>query len=137
MNLPEGKYLVADVSYSERSGYGGLVLAPYASTRYHLQEWAHASQKPQNKEELFNLRHAQLRNVVERIFGVFKNRFHIFDKARNGYSMETQVKLVHALTGLHNFINTYKETNVEAVWQLLLNDPYSAVNYSSAKGGRI
>lgn len=123
LNLPADKYLVADAGYTERTGYGGLVLAPYSAVRYHLQEWAHSTNRPQDKEELFNLRHAQLRNVVERIFGVFKNRFHIFDKARDGYSMETQVKLVHALTGLHNFINSFKDTDVEAEWQALVIDP--------------
>lgn len=31
--------------------------------------------RPQNREELYNLRHASARNVVERIFGVVKRRF--------------------------------------------------------------
>lgn len=35
------------------------------------------SYRPQNKEELFNLRHAQLRNAIERILGVVKCRFPI------------------------------------------------------------
>jgi hypothetical protein len=91
--LPD-KYLVADAGYSEKTGYGGLVLSPYMAVRYHLKEWAHAKDRLQKKEELFNLRHAQLRGVVERIFGAFKNRFHIFDKPRDGYSLETQVAIV-------------------------------------------
>ena len=32
---------------------------------------------PVNKEELFNLRHAQTRNVIECIFGVLKQHFRI------------------------------------------------------------
>ena len=33
--------------------------------------------RPVNKEELFNLRHAQAQNVIEHIFGVLKRRFRI------------------------------------------------------------
>ena len=33
------------------------------------------------KEELFNLRHAQLRSVIERVFGVLKKRFQILQVA--------------------------------------------------------
>jgi hypothetical protein len=123
LKIPEDKYFVADAGYCERSGYGGLVLSPYQAVRYHLQEWEYASNKPQNKEELFNLRHAQLRSVVERIFGVFKNRFHIFDKARDGYSVVTQVAIIQALTGLHNFINSYKDSDFEAEWRAIEASP--------------
>ncbi len=119
ISLPAGKYFVADSGYSDKTGYGGLALSPYTATRYHLREWYHASECPSTKEDWFNLRHAQLRNVVERIFGVFKNRFHIFDKPRDGYSIQDQVSLVYALTGLHNFINSYKEANVEKEWAAL------------------
>jgi len=45
-------------------------LTPYRGVRYHLKEWAKGNLKPQNKEELFNLRYSKLRNVIERIFGV-------------------------------------------------------------------
>ena len=58
---------------------------------------------PQNKEELFNLRHAQLRNVVERIFGVVKRRFRILTHAPE-FSLELQARLPAALSALHNFI---------------------------------
>lgn len=119
IRLPPGKYFVADAGYCDKGGYDGLVLSPYQATRYHLKEWAHSKDKPKTKEELFNLRHTKLRNVVERIFGVFKARFHIFDKARDGYSIDTQVKLVYALTGVHNFINSYKETDADLEWARL------------------
>jgi len=59
--------------------------------------------RPRTKEELFNLRHSQLRNVVERIFGVLKRKFPIL-RAQPEYPMQSQVKIVLALTGLHNFI---------------------------------
>ena len=55
---------------------------------------------------MFNLRHACLRNVIERISGVVKRRFQIFDKALE-YSQTTQVDIVYAVMGLHNFIKIH------------------------------
>nr|GLL39995.1 uncharacterized protein At2g29880-like [Ipomoea trifida] len=53
--------------------------------------------------ELFNLRHASLRNVIERIFGIFKSRFTIF-KSAPPFPYKTQAELVLACAGLHNFL---------------------------------
>lgn len=55
---------------------------------------------------MFNLRHAQARNVVERIFGVFKKRFQIFSKPTE-WPTTTQAKLVHALAVIHNIIRVH------------------------------
>jgi uncharacterized protein (DUF2062 family) len=35
-----------------------------------LKEWAANGNNPQNPKELYNLRHASARNVVERIFAL-------------------------------------------------------------------
>jgi len=77
---------------------------PPIGDRYHLKEGIEAKAKPDCKEELFNLRHAQLRNEIERIFGVTKGRFPILERAYEILDMDVQVKIVYALTGLHNFI---------------------------------
>ena len=61
---------------------------------------------PRDMKELFNLRHAQARNVVERIFGVFKKRFQIFSKPVE-WPVETQAKLVQVLAVVHNIIRLY------------------------------
>jgi hypothetical protein len=56
-------------------------------------------------EELFNLRHSSLRNVIERSFGVLKRRFKVLRIADSPeYDILTQIHLVNALTALHNFI---------------------------------
>ena len=102
-HAPPGKYYLADAGYSNSS----LTLIPYPKVRYHLREQAGASQRPQNPKELFNLRHASLRNVIERTFGVLKNRFVILQKPPRQYSIRTQIKLVYALTGIHNFMNMH------------------------------
>ena len=67
--------------------------------------------RPQNKEELFNLRHASARNVIERIFGVLKRRFRILYMAPE-YSMDIQARIPAALAAIHNFIRIHDpETN--------------------------
>jgi hypothetical protein len=55
---------------------------------------------PANPQELFNLRHAQLRNVVEQIFGVVKGRWAILTRPPE----YIQARVPSALAALHNFI---------------------------------
>jgi len=96
---PPGCYYLVDAGYGIRAGF----LPPYRGIRYHLKEQYQSQQKPENKEELFNLRYAQLRNIIERIFGILKRRFRIL-RTPPKYHFSPQVKLVFALTALHNFI---------------------------------
>ncbi|XP_028116143.1 putative nuclease HARBI1 [Camellia sinensis] len=69
--VPQGKYYLVDVGFQLKTRF----LAPYRSTRYHLKEYS--VHQPENSRELFNLRHASLRNAIERAFGVLKKRFPI------------------------------------------------------------
>ena len=62
--------------------------------------------RPQNPKELFNLRHSQARNAVERIFGILKKRFPIVCQAPE-FSLAMQAKLVLACCALHNFIRIW------------------------------
>ncbi|KAE9391292.1 hypothetical protein BT96DRAFT_832250, partial [Gymnopus androsaceus JB14] len=62
--------------------------------------------RPQNKEELFNLRHAQLRNVIEHIFSVLKNKFRMACKPCN-YPIQIQCLIALALAILHNYFHIY------------------------------
>jgi hypothetical protein len=52
---------------------------------------------------LFNLRHAQARNVIERIFGVLKQRFLILRHPPH-YPLKFQACIPVALCALQNFI---------------------------------
>lgn len=70
------------------------------------------SNRPQNYKELFNLRHAQARNVVEQIFGVMKRQFPILQGVCE-YPVSTQVKLFAALCALHNFIIANDHSDIE------------------------
>ena len=58
---------------------------------------------PQNPQELFNLRHSSLRNAIERIFGVLKNRFKLLTRQLE-HPFSIQVQLVNAICCLHNII---------------------------------
>ena len=62
--------------------------------------------RPTNKEELFNLRRASARKVIERILGVLKRRFRILQLAPE-YAIKTQVCIPAALCAIHNFIAKY------------------------------
>ena len=66
----------------------GLV-APFRGVRYHLKEYS--SKGPENAKELFNHRHASLRNAIERAFGVLKKRFPIIRSTTEPtYSFDVQ-----------------------------------------------
>lgn len=55
------------------------------------------------KEELYNLRHARLRNVIERMFGCVKRKWKVL-KHGCELPLEDQIKIVPTLFGLYNFI---------------------------------
>src|SRR6266496_3074938 len=63
----------------------------------------YANSSPQNPKELFNLRHASLRNAIERIFGVLKKRFKVLTHQVE-YPYKIQVRLIKVLCCLHNII---------------------------------
>jgi len=104
IQIPIGKYVLGDAGFANCDN----CITPYRGVRYHLKEWAKGNKRPQNKEELFNLRHSRLRNVIERIFGILKGRFKILRLPRE-FKMETQARIVSALCVLHNILINIKE----------------------------
>lgn len=101
-NFVSGKFYLADCGFANRPKF----LAPFRATRYHLQDFTGQGCNPETPHELFNHRHASLRNVIERIFGVFKSRFLIF-KFAPPFSYKTQTEIVLACAALHNFLRKY------------------------------
>jgi hypothetical protein len=83
----------------------GSVLA-FGKLKKSLRIYCLMMHRPANTQELFNLRHASARNVVERIFGVLKRRFKILIMPPE-YSMSIQKLIPPALCALHNFIREY------------------------------
>jgi hypothetical protein len=102
--LVPGRYYLADAGYTLTP----YTLTPYRGVRYHLKEWAAVPHlRPETKEELFNLRHSRLRNVIERIFGVAKKRFRLLVDMP-AFKLRVQVKLVKATCVIHNFIRNHQ-----------------------------
>jgi hypothetical protein len=97
----EGKYYLGDAGYA----LSRYCLTPYRGVRYHLKEWARGNERPMNKEELFNLRHASLRNAIERSFGVLKKRFPLLINMHS-YDFPFQCDLVLCAIMIHNFIRS-------------------------------
>jgi hypothetical protein len=59
--------------------------------------------RPCNYKELFNLRHSQFRNVIERIFGAVKKRFAVIAQGTR-LSPEKQARVIIAFLVIFNFI---------------------------------
>ena len=105
-----GRFWLCDAGFALSLGF----LVPYRGVRYHLKEWERIGLRPMNREELFNLRHASLRNCIERIFGVIKKRFPLLSTfQQHGYDFSFQVKLVRCAIVLHNVIRTHSLDNPE------------------------
>ena len=65
-------------------------------------------------QECYNLRHAQLRNVVERIIGVIKRRFRVLVIAPE-YAMDIQARIPPALCCIHNIIRRWDPVELEDI----------------------
>ena len=104
----KGKYWLGDAGY----GNSEFVMAPYRGVRYHLREQRQSNQRLANSKELFNLRHASLRNVIERIFGVVKRKFKILAH-KPEFSIDTQADLILGLFALWNFIRSRENASIQ------------------------
>ncbi|XP_074345516.1 uncharacterized protein LOC141684428 [Apium graveolens] len=99
LEVPQGKYYLFDCRFANRRQF----LSAIRKVRYYLKEFGGEGRHTRNANELFNLHHSSLRNVIERIFGIFKSRFTIF-KIAPPFSFQVQAELVLACAGLHNFL---------------------------------
>jgi hypothetical protein len=102
-----GKYYIVDAGYPNCIGY----LAPYKGERYHLPEW-HRCVEPKTHKERFNRIHASVRNVIERSFAVWKNKWQIIYKMSN-YPMWKQNMIVVATMVLHNYVREHASCDVD------------------------
>ncbi|KAK6843921.1 hypothetical protein PG987_004781 [Apiospora arundinis] len=98
--LPEGRIFLADAGFGQRRG----IILPFPETRYHLQEWKRGNHAPSTPEELYNLRHSRIRNVVERTFGIVKRKWKILRSSPPEYDLNTQIDIIYAVCGLWNFL---------------------------------
>jgi DDE superfamily endonuclease len=100
--VPPNRYYLVDGGYANKRYF----LSPYRGRPYHLASF---DERPRTRnlyecpEDMFNHRHAQLKNIVEKTFGILKNRFKICQWMHK-YKFKTQTKIVIACCILHNFI---------------------------------
>ncbi|XP_009761014.1 uncharacterized protein LOC107801074 [Nicotiana tabacum] len=97
--IPEGKYYLVDTGYVNMDGF----IAPFPGIRCHLHEYRGANLLPRSAKELYNHRHASLRNAIQKSFEVLKTRFPILKLAPQ-YAFNTQRDIVIAACVIHNHI---------------------------------
>ncbi len=100
-SVPENHFYLADAGYA----ISETCLTPYRGVRYHLSEYQERK-PPSDAKELFNYRHSQLRNVIERTWGVLKKRFPILVNMPS-FAFAFQVQLVECACQIHNFIRMF------------------------------
>lgn len=103
--IPSSRFYLGDAGFGLRRG----ILTPFPLVRYHLQDWRDAERRPRNAKELYNLRHARLRAVVEQAFGALKRKWKIIRVSAPEYSITDQIGFVYACTALQNFIEEASE----------------------------
>ncbi|KAK1261702.1 hypothetical protein QJS04_geneDACA000892 [Acorus gramineus] len=107
-SVPEGKYYLVDSGYANTDKF----LAPYRYHRYHLSEFLNRRcNRYSGPNELFNHRHAQLRNVIECAFGVPKMCFKWL-RCTPYYSFRAQTRIALACCILHNFIRREEGSDI-------------------------
>ncbi|XP_021979715.1 uncharacterized protein LOC110875825 [Helianthus annuus] len=89
------KYYLCDAAYTNTRGF----MTPYRNTRYWLADFRR--QRALTNEEKFNHAHAQLRNVIERAYGVLKARFPIL-KQMAPFSFTIQRDIVRKVMASHD-----------------------------------
>nr|XP_033515814.1 protein ALP1-like [Nicotiana tomentosiformis] len=77
-----------------RGGYtnGNGFLSPYRGYRYLLKDWQGDNPPPRCREELFNMKHARARNVIDRAFGILKGRWRILLHEMNVDPLDGQME---------------------------------------------
>ena len=104
LTIPGDAVLLGDGGYANAR----RTLVPYRGTRYHLQDYVRNELSPKTKEELFNLRHSQLRMIVERSFGRHKSMFKIFGRTPHE-GVRTHIKLLYATAAIMNFVLEFRD----------------------------
>ncbi|KAJ9546352.1 hypothetical protein OSB04_018895 [Centaurea solstitialis] len=121
---PQDKYYLCDAAYANARGF----LAPYRNTRYWLADFRR--RRALTREEKFNHAHAQLRNVIERAYGVLKARFPIL-KQMAPFPFTIQRNVVFACVAIHNFIRKY---NIQDQLFMEINEDTIFNNEEEAEG---
>lgn len=80
----------------------------------HSDPLLYIDNRPRDYKELYNLRHASAKNVVERIFGVAKAQWAILARGCH-YDLLTQGRVIYAIAVLHNMLHQFEHTPNEPI----------------------
>jgi hypothetical protein len=95
-------------------------LTPYKGEKYHLPDFRRAG-RGNGIDERFNCVHSSLRSVIERTFGVWKNRWRIL-RQMSSYDIKDQMLIVVASVVLHNFIRIHDRKDKGFKWDKSTSD---------------
>ncbi|OAY68653.1 hypothetical protein ACMD2_13106 [Ananas comosus] len=78
-------------------------------TRYHLSQFDSNTnaRRHRSPQDLYNHRYTQLRNAVEKAFGILKKRFKVLRQA-TPYPYKVQCRIAMACCIIHNFIRRHQ-----------------------------
>lgn len=104
-----GKFFLVDSGYANTDRF----LAPYRGERYHLSQFDGNARARTHRgpRDLYNHRHAQLRNAVEKAFGILKRRFKVLRQA-TPFPYKVQCRIAVACCIIHNFIKRHQENDM-------------------------
>jgi hypothetical protein len=95
-----GKYYLGDGGFPLLD----CCLVPYRGVLYHERDYR-GRREPLNYKEIFNMRHCSARNIIERTFGIAKQRFKMLDSGVHGnFSTAFQTILIMCAFMLHSFL---------------------------------
>ncbi|XP_074361964.1 uncharacterized protein LOC141702159 [Apium graveolens] len=97
---------------------GRQFLSPKRSVRYHLKDFNGEGHHPKNADELFNLHHSSLRNVIERIFECRSDEFPIDVVEDQSSDMEDDIFDTNLLSQQQQRVdaNAWRTSIVDAMW---------------------
>ena len=99
--VPKGQYVLTSPHYTGSA----LALTPYPGIEYPFQDGNVDYERPKSKEELFNLRHAQLFGIVHKVITALQSRFRMLLFQRAGqFTPDVQARLLRTVVGLHNWL---------------------------------
>jgi hypothetical protein len=82
-------------------------MTPFRNTRYHQNEFRGVDLRSLGREENFNYIHAGLCNIIERRFGVVKERWHILEKVPY-FKREKQAMIIISCFAMANYLGLRK-----------------------------
>nr|CAD1818510.1 unnamed protein product [Ananas comosus var. bracteatus] len=88
-------------------------LAPFRGERYHLSQFDGNTRARTHRgpRDLYNHRHTQLRNVVEKAFGILKKRFKVLRQV-TPFPYKVQCRIDLACCVIHNFIKRHQGSDI-------------------------